>query len=59
MQKTEAKKIVGVQLPEDLYKATLDLAAENGTTISSAIRMVLIDYLKRYKGYKPTKKGTK
>lgn len=50
------KKIVGVQISDELHEALIDLAAEYGTSISGVIRLVTLDYLKRYKGYK-VKKG--
>ena len=53
------KKIVGFQLDDQLYEALLDLAAENGTSVSSVIRMITLDYLKRYKGFKITSKKSK
>lgn len=52
----QKKKIIGVQVSDDLYAALVDLSAEYGTSISSVIRLVTLDYLKRYKGYK-IKKG--
>lgn len=52
----QKKKIIGVQVSDDLYTALVDLSAEYGTSISSVIRLVTLDYLKRYKGYK-IKKG--
>lgn len=46
------KKIIGVQVDDDLNEALINLSAELGVSLSGAIRMVLIDYLRRYKGYK-------
>ena len=54
--KADSKKIVGVQLNSDLYEALQDLAAEYGGNISTTIRMIILDYLKRYKGFN-RKKG--
>lgn len=59
MKETKDKKIIGVQVDVELEDAILDLAAEYGTDKSSVIRMILIDYLKRCKGYKPTRKERK
>ncbi len=53
------KKIIGFQIDDQLYEALLDLAAENGTSISSVIRMITLDYLKRYKGFKINSKKSK
>ena len=54
-----SKKIIGVQVDVEMENEILDLAAEFGTNISSVIRMILLDYLKRYKNYKPTRKERK
>lgn len=51
----EGKKMIALEMDESLYDAVKELAFEQGQTTSSAIRMVLIDYLRRYKGYKPIK----
>lgn len=51
------KKIIGVQVNDDLYQALLEVAAENGTSVSGAIRMIALDYLKRYKNFNVNKKG--
>ena len=51
----EGKKMIALEMDESLYNAIKELAFEQGQTTSSAIRMVLIDYLRRYKGYKPIK----
>lgn len=56
-EKLDEKKIIGVQLNSELYQALQDLAAEYGGNISTTIRMILLDYLKRYKGFK-NKKGS-
>ncbi len=45
------KKIIGLQVEEELNQALVNLAAELGVSVSGAIRMVLIDYLRRYKGF--------
>ena len=51
----EGKKMIALEMDESLYDAVKNLAFEQGQNTSSAIRMVLIDYLRRYKGYKPIK----
>ena len=51
----EGKRMIALEVDESLHNAILDLAFEQGQSVSSAIRMVLIDYLRRYKGYKPIK----
>ena len=49
----EGKKMIALEMDENLYNAVKELAFEQGQSTSSAVRMVLIDYLRRYKGYKP------
>ena len=51
----EGKKMIALEMDENLYNAVKELAFEQGQSTSSAVRMVLIDYLRRYKGYKPTR----
>lgn len=51
------KKIIGIQVDKSLEAALLDVASEYGSNLSGVVRMILIDYLRRYKGYKPAKKG--
>lgn len=48
--------MMAIEMDEDLYDAISELSFEQGQTMSSAVRMVLIDYLRRYKGYKPGKR---
>lgn len=50
-QKTEEKKIVGVPLSKSLYEALVDLSADYGASIATVIRMIIVDYMKRYKNY--------
>ena len=52
----EGKRMMAIEMDEDLYDAISELSFEQGQTMSSAVRMVLIDYLRRYKGYKPGKR---
>ena len=49
-----AKSREGKRMMDDsLYQAIYELAFEQGQSMSAAVRMVMIDYLRRYKGYKP------
>lgn len=51
----EQKKMVALEMPESTYKELKALEAEyGGIGISGIIRMIIVDYLKRY-----TKKGNK
>ena len=50
---SEGKRIIGFQVDEELNNALVDLAAEYGLNVSGVVRMVALDYLKRYKGFKP------
>lgn len=45
------KKTVGVPLSESLYEALLDVCADYGANIATVIRMIIVDYMKRYKNY--------
>lgn len=51
----EGKRMIALEVDEALYDAIYELSSEQGIGVSGAIRMVLIDYLKRYRGYKPNK----
>lgn len=51
----EGKKMIALEVDEELFKALRDLSLEQGLGLSGSIRMVLIDYLRRYHGYKPSK----
>lgn len=53
------KKIIGFQIETDIEDALLDMASEYGSNLSGVVRMILLDYLKRYKGFKPTRKERK
>lgn len=52
----EGKKMMAIEMDESLYTAIAELSMEQGQSMSSAVRMVMIDYLRRYKGYKPSKR---
>lgn len=47
----ETKKSLSVQVNEQMYQQLLDLAAEYGANIATVIRMIVVDYLKRYKKF--------
>jgi len=47
----EVKKTVGVPLSESLYEALEELCADYGASIATVIRMIIVDYMKRYKNY--------
>lgn len=55
----EGKRMMTIEMDTGLYDAINEMSFEQGLSISSAVRMVLIDYLKRYRGYKPTKERIK
>ncbi len=44
------KKTIGLPLNEDIYKALEQLSADYGASIATVCRMIIVDYLKRYKG---------
>lgn len=46
-----AKKTVGVPLSESLYEALQDLCSEYGANTATVIRMIIVDYMRRYKNY--------
>lgn len=52
MDNNKKKKIIGLQIEDDLNEALMNLSAELGVSLSGVVRMVLLDYLRRYKGYK-------
>lgn len=45
----KARKNLSLQINQDLYYELLDLASEYGCGITSVIRMIVEDYLNRYK----------
>lgn len=45
------RKTIGVQFDEHTVEALINEAAEYGTTISGVIRMIILDYLKRYRKF--------
>lgn len=47
----EGKKMLTIEVDDSLWDALKNLSNEYGVGISTASRMVLIDYLKRYKNY--------
>ena len=51
----EGKKMIALEVDENLYDAIFELALDHGVGVSGVIRMVMIDYLKRYKNYNPNK----
>ena len=51
----EGKRMVALEVDTSLYEAIYGLALDHGVGVSGVIRMVLIDYLKRYRGYDPSK----
>lgn len=53
------KKIIGIQIDKEVESELLDLASEYGSNLSGVVRMILLDYLKRYKGFRPTRKERK
>lgn len=52
----EGKEMIAVEMDTELHKALLELSADYGISVSGVVRMIAIDYLKRYKGYKPARK---
>jgi len=51
-----SKKTVGVPLSEPLYQALEELCGDYGASIATVIRMIVVDYLKRYKKYPLTER---
>ena len=49
-ENTVKKKTIGLPLNEDIYKALEQLSADYGASIATVCRMIIVDYLKRYKG---------
>lgn len=45
------KKSLSVQVNDRIYQQLSDLSAEYGASIATVIRMIIVDYLKRYKNY--------
>ena len=45
------KKIIGFQIEDDLNNALEELSLEYGVSISGVIRMIILDYLRRYKDF--------
>ena len=45
------KTSLSVQVNDELYNALKNLCSEYGVTIATLIRMILVDYMKRYKNY--------
>lgn len=48
----EGKRMIALEVDEELYDAIQDLARDHGVGVSGVIRMVMLDYLKRYKNFK-------
>ena len=51
----EGKRMIALEVDEGLYDSLVELTRDYGVGLSGVIRMVLIDYLKRYTGYLPGK----
>ena len=51
----EGKRMIALEVDEALYDSLVELTRDYGVGLSGVIRMVLIDYLKRYTGYLPGK----
>ena len=51
----EGKRMIALEVDDSLYEAIFNLSLDHGVGVSGVIRMVMIDYLKRYKNYKPKK----
>ena len=51
----DGKRMIALEVDENLYKAITELALDHGVGVSGVIRMVMLDYLKRYKNYKTPK----
>ena len=49
----EGKKMIALEVDESLYDAIYNLALDHGLGVSGVIRMVMLDYLKRYTNYNP------
>ncbi len=47
----EPKKTVGVILSESIYDTLQEMSADYGASVSTVIRMIVVDYIKRYKNY--------
>lgn len=47
----DGKKMLTVEMDEDLYNALKNLSVEYGVGISGTCRMIVLDYLRRYKNY--------
>ena len=44
--------MIALEVDEELYGAIQELARDHGVGVSGVIRMVMLDYLKRYKNFK-------
>ena len=54
------KQMIALEVDESLFNAIKELSLDYGIGISGVIRMVMIDYLKRYANYNPKdEKGDK
>lgn len=51
----EGKRMIALEVDEELYNSLIELTRDYGVGLSGVVRMVLIDYLKRYTGYLPRK----
>ena len=49
---SESYKTIGVQINSKMYRELLNMAVECGGNISTTIRFIILDYLKRYKNFK-------
>lgn len=47
----EPKKTVGVILSESIYDTLQEMSSDYGASVSTVIRMIVVDYIKRYKNY--------
>lgn len=55
----DGKKMIALEVDDSLYSAIFDLSLDHGVSVSGVIRMVMLDYLKRYKNYNPKKEWRK
>lgn len=47
----EGKKMLTIELDDNIYEALKCVSLEYGVGISTASRMILLDYLKKYTNY--------